>query len=1223
MPNTSINFGPSNDILDKRYLTSVSVSDWGRTAFATGLDLTWYMRCMVRVQRGLVNDGHVPLFGTRQYSGGTNQGFNCLYFGPNAPETAFRNRYVFFGLDSLGAGLGAVDYQDTWENMSTPKWQWGARSAEILDDDPRLLVWFYRLLSDNSPDPSTRTEIWTWKPGDSTYEQGDVIDNYFNRATAGSLSEPMYFGTDYWTGNRFFPGELGQFEASLADSDSLNMLTTAIKPRAWVQGHRVLQTVDSGIRVARQLSGPTDLAASPDPNGLTDGKPALVWSNNNQGGTGSTLSGGEFNYAYTAAYGPNFVFISENHGITLRPNRVTVSVMSLANGMPSDTVIKVRLINAQTNDILESSFVPDFVATVPSENTIDFLTVPNGYYTVQAGRSSTSILYGGEFVGKQLFQVSDSTTQGEASRTANTSILFSGSSTVLNGPQLQYWADSLSVSDSASLAFMARPNRSKLSGVDGAPTSATVFGTQAHTGTSEGICCKYFGPNAVETGYRNRFCIFARDYAGGYLGYYDATGSAASGTLRAIRSAEITDDAPRHVFLNITKTGSSTYECSIETRKTDGSSVETGDTVTVNFAGLRTGSAVLTVGSYTGASSSAASNFWYGEISDLMFSELSNDDWARENMVGGDKTYWTAGDPILYRPFTTPDDLSSGAISDTYPNFTWAGTHGALGSSLTGRSIGQHRFFSLNEYSDGQVVSCDSSSFTVNGYFDINTSATYYITVRLRSVTVPTRIYTRIVAISGTTPGPWEVTFANTGSEVIAQDWYTVTASIDSLGANQQYSCTSTRRIGVGHRIWVFGDEILRNTFLYNNSPLPHARLGNVTHTYMPALAGLATPSYGKYSSVLTTTGNNAYMTEITGRINAMLALTPGTTPPPVELVWLATQGDSLTNWLGDARSAEGNGSGSYLISDIAAALADHSALCSMFIHAHSHMSDVDVAADFGSGFKAQLDELYTGPTGLIQVVPNISRVSVVGAARRSPEVPAVNPVLDIPAVHALRKVLYDWAYTFTAGITKTFAAFFHDYYAGYHYYSQGSAIATLPLDSRAATRFGCAIGNAILPVADLMETLVSAQFASAAKDTILLRNFNSTLSTVTPGADAAVEISVDSGSSWSDTGFTSQVVSGVVQIKKSSGDWSGITAGALQVRYGYGAPYGIAHYSGLTPSSIYAQAYGGFLVSTNVQTAIAADAGWPISPLFTPLVVQTPLVSGVSHLLPSAGAGR
>jgi len=340
---------------------------------------------------------------------------------------------------------------------------------------------------------------------------------------------------------------------------------------------------------------------------------------------------------------------------------------------------------------------------------------------------------------------------------------------------------------------------------------------------------------------------------------------------------------------------------------------------------------------------------------------------------------------------------------------------------------------------------------------------------------------------------------------------------------------------------------------------------------------------------------------------------------PAVEIVWLATRSDKLSNWITNTRMAEGAPSGMFLVSEFAQMFKDESPLCSMFVHAHSFATGPETTADFGAGYRAQLDQLYT--TTMPTIVTAVNRVAALGAFRRHPQIPAPGSGgIDISAevADSIRKSQYDWSQQVTAGITKQFAGWVHDYDAYLpglastlwnSYPSTTYSVGAGPL--RFAKRIASGIGNVIRPTYDSSSFLQTAQFGTAVKDTIVVRNGTDGLLNIGGSTLTAVEISDNNGLTFVNTGFTTAVSGGKLVITKSSGNWAYAANDTMLVRYAYGLPRGTA--AGVD-SSVYLEQSWGFLVTNDNFTsfsALSGEAGWPVGPTFTPLIVSQPSGGG------------
>lgn len=117
---------------------------------------------------------------------------------------------------------------------------------------------------------------------------------------------------------------------------------------------------------------------------------------------------------------------------------------------------------------------------------------------------------------------------------------------------------------------------------------------------------------------------------------------------------------------------------------------------------------------------------------------------------------------------------------------------------------------------------------------------------------------------------------------------------------------------------------------------------------------------------------------------------------------------------------------------------------------------------------------------------------------------------------------------------------------------------------------------------------------------TVTLPNAGSTLrvdNTATYGSNVqGFEISTDGGSTWSRSGFTATFSGTTVTLTKSSGDWTAVATGQMQVRYAWGGPFSY----GTSLES--AEQFRGLLYD---GTALESNLGLPVSPLAAAVVAQ------------------
>lgn len=151
--------------------------------------------------------------------------------------------------------------------------------------------------------------------------------------------------------------------------------------------------------------------------------------------------------------------------------------------------------------------------------------------------------------------------------------------------------------------------------------------------------------------------------------------------------------------------------------------------------------------------------------------------------------------------------------------------------------------------------------------------------------------------------------------------------------------------------------------------------------------------------------------------------------------------------------------------------------------------------------------------------------------------------------------------------------------------------------------RMGEGINRALGFSSSVDPTIGSPQFNSGKASfrlTVTLPNAGSTLrvdNTATYGSNVqGFEISTDGGTTWSRNGFTATFSGTTVTLTKSSGDWTGIAAGALRVRYAWGGPFS---YGTSLESS---EEFRGLLYD---GTALEGGLGLPVSPLAAAVVAE------------------
>lgn len=259
-----------------------------------------------------------------------------------------------------------------------------------------------------------------------------------------------------------------------------------------------------------------------------------------------------------------------------------------------------------------------------------------------------------------------------------------------------------------------------------------------------------------------------------------------------------------------------------------------------------------------------------------------------------------------------------------------------------------------------------------------------------------------------------------------------------------------------------------------------------------------------------------------------------------------------------------------------------------------------------GSAFGTDiLDAVYngTGPNATANQLGNIrsasAKVVISPATRAAPT--SAGPLDTDPnaTIGAVRAVMRTWAAANDAAIGPEITDMKLEPGQGPH-----QDITSVRGNVRLGIRLGEAVLRGIGASTSLDPTIGTPQFVSgkaAITLEVTLPNAGSTLRVDDAATYASnvqgFEISTNGGSTWSRSGFTAAFSGTTVTLPKSSGDWSAVTVGQMQVRYNYGSPVG----------------YGTSLESTELfrgglydGTALEGGIGLPVVPL-GPTVVAEP----------------
>lgn len=209
-----------------------------------------------------------------------------------------------------------------------------------------------------------------------------------------------------------------------------------------------------------------------------------------------------------------------------------------------------------------------------------------------------------------------------------------------------------------------------------------IFGAGSQT-AARNVCAAYYPRNSSSSFYRNRVCFFGKDGPGNYLGHWDASGVADTGSSRALRSAVLTQDPAGAWTGVIVLSRDSAGEFKVRTVTPDGT-VTVGDAFTpATWIGNATPTNPTSIGRFHGATA-AFGQYFPGSVCDFVQLDGTHGtdaEWSDFAKGANPASIWTSSLAAHYRLGGTTD-LAKTAGSRSYAAATLVGSGHLEGTQL-------------------------------------------------------------------------------------------------------------------------------------------------------------------------------------------------------------------------------------------------------------------------------------------------------------------------------------------------------------------------------------------------------------------------------------------------------------------------------------------------------------------------------------------------------------